>query len=163
RRRQLGDPVTVAAIVGTEEVQGAITASTLTTIAVFGPIIYIEGVAGELFGALSFAVAFSLLCSLLVAVTVLPMLAAVWAGDPAGADPTAGPRQAAWWEPVRVVGGPGPGTDAPVPPRGDAGLMERAGLPSELSGTKAVPDSASVHDLGSVPSSESVRDSGSVH
>ena len=67
-----------AAEVGAKEVQGAITASTLTTISVFGPIIYVEGVAGELFGDLSFAVAFALLASLLVALTLLPMLAARW-------------------------------------------------------------------------------------
>lgn len=63
---------------GAEEVQGAITASTLTTIAVFGPILYVEGVAGELFGALSLAVACSLLVSLVVALMVLPALAARW-------------------------------------------------------------------------------------
>ncbi len=67
-----------SAAVGAEEVQGAITASTLTTISVFGPILYVEGVAGELFGALSLAVAFSLLASLLVALTLLPTMAARW-------------------------------------------------------------------------------------
>jgi HAE1 family hydrophobic/amphiphilic exporter-1 len=60
---------------GAEEVQGAITASTLTTIAVFGPIIYVEGVAGEMFGDVSFAVTSSLLASLLVALALLPSLA----------------------------------------------------------------------------------------
>ena len=73
-----------AAAVGAEEVQGAITASTLTTVSVFGPIIYVEGVAGELFGALSFAVAFSLLASLLVALTLLPAMAARWERVPYG-------------------------------------------------------------------------------
>jgi hydrophobic/amphiphilic exporter-1 (mainly G- bacteria), HAE1 family len=67
-----------AAAVGAEEVQGAITASTLTTISVFAPILYVEGVAGELFAALSLAVAFSLLTSLLVALTLLPTMAAQW-------------------------------------------------------------------------------------
>jgi HAE1 family hydrophobic/amphiphilic exporter-1 len=76
RHRELGAAPEAAATLGAEEVQGAITASTLTTIAVFGPIIYIEGVAGELFGALSLAVAFSLLASLFVALTLLPTLAA---------------------------------------------------------------------------------------
>ncbi len=61
---------------GAEEVSGAITASTLTTIAVFLPIVYVEGVAGELFRDLSLAVAFSLLASLLVALTLLPTMAA---------------------------------------------------------------------------------------
>jgi hydrophobic/amphiphilic exporter-1 (mainly G- bacteria), HAE1 family len=67
-----------AAAVGAEEVQGAITASTLTTISVFAPILYVKGVAGELFAALSLAVAFSLLASLLVALTLLPTMAARW-------------------------------------------------------------------------------------
>jgi HAE1 family hydrophobic/amphiphilic exporter-1 len=80
RHREKGLLPALAAVVGTQEVQRAITASTLTTIAVFGPIIYVEGVAGELFAALSFAVAFSLLASLLVAVTLLPTMAARWGG-----------------------------------------------------------------------------------
>ncbi len=75
----LGAPA--AAAVGTQEVQRAITAATLTTIAVFGPIVYVEGVAGELFAALSFAVAFSLLASLFVALTLLPMMASRWEQD----------------------------------------------------------------------------------
>ncbi|HEX5521609.1 MAG TPA: efflux RND transporter permease subunit, partial [Longimicrobiaceae bacterium] len=78
RHRADGMPPAEAAERGASEVQGAITASTLTTIAVFGPIVYIEGVAGELFGALSFAVAFSLLASLIVALTLLPTMAARW-------------------------------------------------------------------------------------
>jgi hydrophobic/amphiphilic exporter-1 (mainly G- bacteria), HAE1 family len=81
RHREEGKAPSLAAAAGAEEVQGAITASTLTTISVFGPIIYIEGVAGELFGALSLAVAFSLLTSLLVALTLLPMMAARWGGE----------------------------------------------------------------------------------
>jgi len=78
RYREKGLLAAAAAATGTEEVQRAITASTLTTIAVFGPIIYVEGVAGELFAALSFAVAFSLLASLLVACTLLPAMSARW-------------------------------------------------------------------------------------
>ena len=75
RHRQAGAGLLEAAAKGAEEVQGAITASTLTTISVFGPIIYVEGVAGELFSSLSLAVAFSLLASLLVALTLLPTMA----------------------------------------------------------------------------------------
>jgi HAE1 family hydrophobic/amphiphilic exporter-1 len=76
RHRELGKSPIEAAAVGAEEVQGAIAASTLTTISVFGPIIYVEGVAGQLFGSLSFAVAFALIASLVVALTALPTLAA---------------------------------------------------------------------------------------
>jgi HAE1 family hydrophobic/amphiphilic exporter-1 len=75
RHREKGVLAALAATIGAEEVQRAITASTLTTIAVFGPIVYVHGVAGQLFRALSFAVAFSLLASLVVAVTLLPVLA----------------------------------------------------------------------------------------
>ena len=80
RHRQAGMSMLQAAAKGAEEVQAAITAATLTTISVFGPIIYVEGVAGELFGALSLAVAFSLLASLLVAITLLPSMAAHFGG-----------------------------------------------------------------------------------
>jgi HAE1 family hydrophobic/amphiphilic exporter-1 len=75
-REELGEDAVYSAGKGAEEVQRAITASTLTTVSVFGPIIYVEGVAGELFGSLSLAVAFSLLASLVVALTLLPALAA---------------------------------------------------------------------------------------
>jgi len=78
RHTEQGTDAVEAAGRGAEEVQGAITASTLTTISVFGPIIYVQGVAGELFGALSFAVAFALMASLVVALTLLPTMAARW-------------------------------------------------------------------------------------
>ena len=80
RHRQAGLGALEAAARGAEEVQGAITASTLTTVSVFGPIIYVQGVAGELFGALSLAVAFSLLASLAVAITLLPAMAGHFQG-----------------------------------------------------------------------------------
>ncbi|MFQ5536865.1 MAG: efflux RND transporter permease subunit [Gemmatimonadota bacterium] len=79
-REELGRGPAEAAAGGAEEVQAAITASTLTTISVFLPIIYVEGVAGALFRDLSLAVAFSLLMSLLVALTLLPSLAASFGG-----------------------------------------------------------------------------------
>jgi HAE1 family hydrophobic/amphiphilic exporter-1 len=79
RHREQGEEPGASAMRGAEEVKGAITASTLTTISVFGPIIYVKGVAGELFGDLSLAVAFALLASLLVALTLLPTMAARWA------------------------------------------------------------------------------------
>lgn len=65
-----------AAIVGTGEVTSAIIASTLTTLVVFLPLVFIRGMAGILFKEFSSVVAFSLLCSLIVAVTVVPMIAA---------------------------------------------------------------------------------------
>lgn len=84
RNRELGLPAREAAAVGAEEVQRAIVASTLTSIAVFGPIIYIEGVAGKLFGALAYAVAFALLSTIIVALVLLPALVARWWRDDTG-------------------------------------------------------------------------------
>ena len=63
-----------ASILGTAEVSGAITASTITTIVVFLPIVYLHGTAGELFKDQAWTVAFSLLSSLVVALLVIPML-----------------------------------------------------------------------------------------
>lgn len=79
-REEEGRGAVESASIGAREVAGAITASTLTTIAVFGPVLYVKGVAGALFADLSLAVAFSLLASLLVALTLLPVLAASFAG-----------------------------------------------------------------------------------
>jgi len=75
-REEEGRGPAESASIGANEVAGAITASTLTTIAVFGPVLYVEGVAGALFTDLSLAVTFSLLASLLVALTLLPVMAA---------------------------------------------------------------------------------------
>ncbi|HEX9699470.1 MAG TPA: efflux RND transporter permease subunit [Acidobacteriota bacterium] len=76
RLRQLGAGADEAAERGASEVAMAITASTLTTVAVFLPIAYVQGVAGELFAPQAWTVTFSLMASLIVALTVLPMLAA---------------------------------------------------------------------------------------
>ena len=64
-----------AAITGTKEVSGAIFASTLTTLAVFVPLVFVDGIAGALFSDQALTVAFALLASLLVALTAIPMLA----------------------------------------------------------------------------------------
>ena len=75
RLREEGSGPFEAALEGTREVAGAITASTLTTIAVFLPITFVEGLAGRLFRDQSLAVVFSLLASLLVALTAVPLIA----------------------------------------------------------------------------------------
>ena len=74
RLREEGLGPVEAARQGTEEVAGAIGASTLTTISVFLPITFVEGLAGRLFQDQSLAVVASLLASLLVAVTVVPLI-----------------------------------------------------------------------------------------
>ncbi len=68
-------PPADAAVRGTSEVAGAITASTLTTIVVFLPIVYLQGAAGELFKEQAWTVSFSLLSSLFVSILFIPMLA----------------------------------------------------------------------------------------
>lgn len=75
RCREEGDSLAAAAVRGVREVAGAITASTMTTVAVFAPIVFVEGVAGQIFGDQALAVVSALLVSLLVAVLFIPMLA----------------------------------------------------------------------------------------
>lgn len=75
RHRSLGKKLSEAAYIGTKEVGGAVIATALTTIVVFLPVIYVHGVAGQLFKDAALTVTFSLLSSLLVALTLLPMLA----------------------------------------------------------------------------------------
>ncbi len=74
RNMEKGASVKDAAIEGTAQVGGAITASTLTTIVVFLPIVYLHGASGELFKDQAWTVAFSLLSSLFVAILVIPVL-----------------------------------------------------------------------------------------
>ena len=74
RHRQEGLGRVEAAGFGTEEVAGAVTASTLTTMVVFLPIIFVEGIAAQFFRELALTVSFSLFASLLVALSLLPML-----------------------------------------------------------------------------------------
>ena len=75
RCKSLGMNKLDAAVTGTKEVAGAIFASTLTTLAVFVPLVFVDGVAGALFSDQALTVAFALLASLLVALTTIPMLA----------------------------------------------------------------------------------------
>ncbi len=99
RHREKGLSPAAAAALGAEEVQAAIVTSTLTTIAVFGPIIYVEGIAGALFASLSLAVAFSLGVSVVVALSLLPVMAARWGDEHDVAEPTRTRRA------MRAVGG----------------------------------------------------------
>ncbi len=74
RNHENGMDVKEAAIIGTSQVGGAITASTLTTIIVFLPIVYLHGASGELFKDQAWTVAFSLLSSLAVAIFLIPVM-----------------------------------------------------------------------------------------
>ncbi|MBA3453513.1 MAG: efflux RND transporter permease subunit [Deltaproteobacteria bacterium] len=82
---------------GAREVTGAMVAVTLTTIAVFAPVMFMEGFAGVFFAELAMVVVFSQVCSLIVAVTLVPTLAARLLGR---RKPTAGlfARVASWFE-----------------------------------------------------------------
>jgi hydrophobic/amphiphilic exporter-1 (mainly G- bacteria), HAE1 family len=74
RLRDEGMPLKEAVIKGTGDVGGAITASTVTTIVVFLPIVYLHGASGEMFKDQAWTVAFALISSLVVAMLVIPML-----------------------------------------------------------------------------------------
>ena len=75
RCRDEGDSVIQAAIRGTNEVRGAVISSTLTSVAVFLPMVFVEGIAGQAFGDLGLAVVVSQFAALIVALFLLPMLA----------------------------------------------------------------------------------------
>ena len=81
RNREEGMTLKDAVIKGTGEVGGAITASTITTIVVFLPIVYLHGASGEMFKDQAWTVAFALISSLFVAMLVIPMLVSTLFGD----------------------------------------------------------------------------------
>ena len=74
RHLQEGDDIHTAAFTATREVSRAITASTLTTVAVFLPLGFVHGIASEFFRPFALTVTFALLASLLVALTVVPVV-----------------------------------------------------------------------------------------
>ncbi|MFZ5519039.1 MAG: efflux RND transporter permease subunit [Candidatus Zhuqueibacterota bacterium] len=75
RHREEGKSPKQSALIGASEVSSAIIASVLTTIVVFFPVVFIRGMSGIMFQQMAYVVTFSLLCSLLVALTLIPMLA----------------------------------------------------------------------------------------
>ena len=84
RHREQGLKPRKAALTGSREVAMAISASTLTTIAVFVPVMFIGGYAAQTFQQLAYVVSFSLLCSLAVALTVVPALCSRYIGSGRG-------------------------------------------------------------------------------
>jgi HAE1 family hydrophobic/amphiphilic exporter-1 len=81
RKREQGATVLESARRGTSEVSTAVVASTLTTIAVFFPMVFVSGIAGQLFRDQALTVTFALVFSLIVALTLIPMLASLGSGD----------------------------------------------------------------------------------
>lgn len=75
RLKKLGLSSYDAAIQGTKEVASAITASTLTSVSVFLPILFVDGIAATIFKEMALTVTYSLVCSLIVAFTLVPLLA----------------------------------------------------------------------------------------
>jgi HAE1 family hydrophobic/amphiphilic exporter-1 len=98
RLREEGMPLKKAVIQGTGEVGGAITASTITTIVVFLPIVYLHGASGEMFKDQAWTVAFALLSSLMVAMLVIPMMVSTLFPDSKKKNLQKTPLQFTWYE-----------------------------------------------------------------
>jgi HAE1 family hydrophobic/amphiphilic exporter-1 len=103
RKQEHGHPRAEAARLGTSEVAMAVTASTLTSVAVFFPMVFITGVAGQLFKDQSLTVTFALVFSLIVALTLVPMLAAGRPARMAAATTTAPARTTAFSRALQSV------------------------------------------------------------
>lgn len=86
-----------AALEGTNEVVNAITGSTLTTIAVFLPTIFVIGIAGQLFKELAFTITFSLIVSLVMAVSLVPVFASFSRPSAAGGKKILATRMMEWF------------------------------------------------------------------
>jgi len=84
KARERGLGMLDAAIAGTKEVSMAVVASTLTTIAVFLPLVFVQGIAGQLFRDQALTVAIAIAVSLVVAMTLIPMLSALKGRPPLG-------------------------------------------------------------------------------
>lgn len=99
KARERGLGILDAAIAGTREVSMAVVASTLTTIAVFLPLVFVEGIAGQLFRDQALTVAIAIACSLAVAMTLIPMLSSLKGRAPLGfPEEPPHPR----WEPAKT-------------------------------------------------------------
>ncbi len=112
KARERGLGVLESAIAGTREVSMAVVASTLTTVAVFLPLVFVQGIAGELFRDQALTVAIAIGVSLVVAMTLIPMLSAL-KGRPPLAFPEEPPhprwQPAARWQKPVAMGGRGIG------------------------------------------------------
>jgi HAE1 family hydrophobic/amphiphilic exporter-1 len=101
KARERGLGVIAAAVEGTREVSMAVVASTLTTVAVFFPLVFVQGVAGQLFKDQALTVSIALVISLVVSLTLIPMLSAIKAKAPL-AFPAEAPHPR--WEPESRAG-----------------------------------------------------------
>ncbi len=74
RRQEFAEEPVAAAVNGTREVSSAVIAGTVTTLVIFLPLVFVQGLTGVLFKELAYVIMFSLFCSLLVALSLVPML-----------------------------------------------------------------------------------------
>ncbi len=120
RKRQEGLSRARAAVEGTTEVGAAVVASTLTTVAVFLPIVFVQGIAGQLFKDQALTVTISLLASLVVSISLIPMLAGLGIDRRAAAGgPSTGAALSAG-----AAGGSGGGSSPAAVPARDARAAE---------------------------------------
>lgn len=96
RRVESGDDPAQAAATGAVEVGPAIVASTLTTLVIFLPVVFVRGAAGILFKDLAYVIVFSLVCSLLVSLSLLPMLASRFLKPQGSVSKSRSPRVEKW-------------------------------------------------------------------
>ncbi len=89
RHLSYGEAKRHAVLTGVREVSGAVTASTLTTVAVFAPIAFVGGMVGELFAPFAITVTVALMASLVVSLTVIPVLAYWFLSAPKGGEENA--------------------------------------------------------------------------
>lgn len=102
KARERGLGILQAAIAGTREVSMAVVASTLTTVAVFFPLVFVEGVAGQLFKDQALTVAIALMISLVVSLTLIPMLSSIKAQAPMAFQPEG--EHPIWQPKNRILG-----------------------------------------------------------
>jgi HAE1 family hydrophobic/amphiphilic exporter-1 len=112
RKQLAGLAPLAAAVEGTREVANAITASTLTTVAVFLPLFFVQGIAGLIFRDLAYTISFALFISLFMALSLMPVLCSRFL------------RTAPW----AATGGAGAGPLPPWPAAGGGGGAEAAGF-----------------------------------
>ena len=106
RLRERGMAADKAALMGPEQVWGALLASTATTVAIFLPIVFLEDEAGQLFADLALTIAMAVVASMVVALTVIPAASSRWLARDQLKDRHAGWRQAITSTIVRLTDGP---------------------------------------------------------
>lgn len=94
-REERGEDLETSALVGTKEVAGAIIASTLTTSVIFLPVVFMQTITGMIFQQLALVVVFALICSLFVALTLVPMLSSKFLNVKPSAE---APRKKSWFQ-----------------------------------------------------------------